>query len=382
MIQFSIRFPTTQETAYRQARFLEYRQFSIAVGIAAMVLVLALWLRDYANDPVGARHTFHLRLLMDVGVALYVAALWLKAARWAMLASGYVAILSIEFGVLAVWGNLVGGYAGGFPGYMYTYLIAPLVLLPFSFRESATLLLLVAVVPNLQVALGMAPGFPTLAFNALIWPACAIAVYAQSQFDQLFRRLFLSQVRLNELATLDSLTGLLNRRAYMEAAAQACKVAARYRHDLCVLMIDIDHFKAVNDRFGHAAGDEVLRFLTATLTRQFRSADLCARIGGEEFSAVLVQTGLPEGMLVAERLRRAVERSIIAIDHTQGSIRITVSIGVAHLGGSDASIEQMLQQADKFLYEAKDTGRNRVVGPGDKTRPVLRQVEFGKLRHG
>jgi hypothetical protein len=97
--------------------------------------------------------------------------------------------------VLEIWARLAGGYRAGLPGYMYIYLVTPLVLLPFSLRESMRVLLIVPVVPNLQAALGMAPGFPLLAFNALIWPACGIVIFAQRQFDQLFRALFLSQRR-------------------------------------------------------------------------------------------------------------------------------------------------------------------------------------------
>lgn len=355
------RFPAAQEQEYQATRFSEYAAFSRNVGIAGAILTVGLWLRDYASDAENAATTLPLRLLMACAVSVYVWSLWAKVDRRLVLACGYVAILTIEFAVLAIWGRLAGGYVGGFPGYMYIYMLTPLVMLPFTFRETAAVLLLVAVVPNVQVALGMAPGFPVLAFNALVWPACGIAIFAQREFDGLFRKLFLSQRRLAELATVDALTGAGNRRHFLERAEELLALARRHRRELSLLMVDIDYFKRINDHHGHAAGDEVLRRIVALLTAQLRTSDVYGRIGGEEFAVLLPETGAAAAEETAERLRRAIETVELRAG-TGAPLRVTVSIGVASLPATGAPLSELMALADRRLYEAKAAGRNRVVG--------------------
>jgi diguanylate cyclase (GGDEF)-like protein len=354
------RFAPQLEPEYQAARFAEYRQFSIAVAIAGAALVLGLWLRDLTDDPVGARTTVPLRLVMASGVALYAASMWLQVRRSLRLAAGYIALIVIEFSVLAIWSRLASGYTGGFPGYLYIFIVAPLVLLPFSFRESAAALLLVGVVPNVQVLLGMAPGFPTAAFNALVWPACGTALFAQRQFDQLFRRVFLVQRELSNLARHDPLTGLANRRDFMARAEAQCAAARRYGRPLSVLMIDLDHFKAVNDRYGHAAGDDVLRFIAAVFSLKVRSTDVCARVGGEEFAVVLAETGLEGGLQMADRIRQAVASSPVVSERVAHPLRVTVSVGVTASATGATSLGALLRDADEALYRAKAEGRNCV----------------------
>ena len=355
------------EQEYRAARFREYRSVARSLGIAGVVLSLGLWVRDYADDPVGAAGTFPLRVLMAAGVAIYVAALSLPVRRSLALLTGYTALLVVEFQVLHIWGRLSGGYTAGFPGYMYLYLLTPLVVLPFVFRQTAPAMLMVAVVPNVQHALGMAPGFPMLAFNALIWPACVIAIFVVFQIDQLFRQLFLSKRELGELATRDALTGLANRRFFLERAAELVGLAQRHGRPLCMMMIDIDHFKSINDRFGHALGDAALRAIAATLRRDLRKTDLCGRIGGEEFALVLPETSLRSAAATAERMRRDVAAARLAAPRGD-AIALRVSIGVAALQPGRQTVEALLAEADRLLYQAKSAGRNRVVAQAPEAR--------------
>lgn len=366
-----LRFATALEKEYQGARFGEYRQYAIAMGCAAVALCLGLWLRDFANDPLGARHTVGIRIVMAAGVATYVLALWLPVRRGLKLATGYLAIVVIEFSVLAIWGRLATGYSGGFAGYLYIYLLTPLVLLPFSYRESVGALLLVGIVPNLQVLAGMAPGFPTASFNALVWPAFVVTAFAQRQFDRLFRRLFVSQRELAGLARQDPLTGLGNRRDFMERAAVMHAAARRYGRELCVLMIDIDHFKRVNDSHGHAAGDDVLRHLAVVLSLQLRGTDLCGRIGGEEFVVLLVETGADGGLQVAERIRAATAAAAVPSEHAPHALHITISVGVAALPDSADTLEELLRQADGALYRAKADGRNCVRLASHRESPAV-----------
>ncbi|KAB7623412.1 diguanylate cyclase [Alkalilimnicola sp. S0819] len=163
---------------------------------------------------------------------------------------------------------------------------------------------------------------------------------------------------LQAAANTDPLTGLSNRRALVELAAAQLANAHRHQHPLSLMMIDYDHFKRVNDSHGHAAGDAVLRELAQLMRATCRSGDLPGRLGGEEFVAVLPHASAEGALVLAERLREAVERKTVV--HNGAEIRATVSIGVATLQpGMD--FEDLLALADEALYRAKAGGRNRVV---------------------
>jgi two-component system cell cycle response regulator len=165
---------------------------------------------------------------------------------------------------------------------------------------------------------------------------------------------------LQEQATTDSLTKLKNRRAFFEIGVGHMAFARRHGTDLSVIAIDIDHFKRINDTYGHQAGDEALVVVGATLTASTRIEDIPARIGGEEFAILLPDTNRLGAAVLAERIRAAMEKKEISVTgHTLG---VTISVGIASYGqdGRD-SLEQLMNIADKRLYMAKESGRNRVV---------------------
>jgi diguanylate cyclase (GGDEF)-like protein len=164
--------------------------------------------------------------------------------------------------------------------------------------------------------------------------------------------------RVEELARTDFLTALHNRRAYYELSADALRHAERYGRPAALLMLDIDHFKAINDNFGHATGDVVLRALAALIRQNIRDTDIPGRLGGEEFAVFLPETGREEALAIGERLRAAVEAH--SVEHEAQTVRFTISAGVAELRESDA-LDDVIGRADLALYEAKDGGRNRVV---------------------
>lgn len=162
-----------------------------------------------------------------------------------------------------------------------------------------------------------------------------------------------------ELARKDSLTGLLNHRSFFERGHEEVNRAIRYEQPLSVLMLDIDRFKAVNDSFGHAAGDEVIKAVANILTSVLRESDIKARIGGEEFAVVFVQTEYSAALLLAERLRHEIEQCTVVTE--KAKINVTSSFGVCQLTGVSTSLENLLESADQALYSAKKNGRNRVV---------------------
>jgi diguanylate cyclase (GGDEF)-like protein/PAS domain S-box-containing protein len=156
----------------------------------------------------------------------------------------------------------------------------------------------------------------------------------------------------------DQLTGIANRRAFFEAAELEIERGKRSPRDLSLIMIDLDHFKQVNDTFGHPAGDAVLRHLAALMMLTFRLVDVVARIGGEEFAVLLPSTALDDAVAVAERLRRAVESKPVVVDGTP--IRYTLSAGVAAMNSSLTGLDALIKQADLALFAAKEAGRNQV----------------------
>lgn len=165
--------------------------------------------------------------------------------------------------------------------------------------------------------------------------------------------------RLKELATVDDMTQLWNRRYFMLACDEEFERAQRYDNVFSFLMVDADHFKAVNDDYGHAAGDAVLVNLAKVMSDSVRKVDFVGRLGGEEFAILLPSTPESEAFLLAERIRQAVESH--AADYKGQSLPITISVGVSSYRPNDQDLDQVIQRADKALYEAKNQGRNQTM---------------------
>ena len=165
-----------------------------------------------------------------------------------------------------------------------------------------------------------------------------------------------------QYATLDALTNLNNRRQFETRLSQEIAITKRQNNPLCAMMIDIDYFKKVNDTYGHAAGDEVLRTVAGIIKEHLRESDIPARYGGEEFAVLIPFTQIAEAQKVGERLRKAVEeRPITIYADTENSkeINITISMGLAEYNKEETG-EALFERADKALYEAKKNGRNQV----------------------
>jgi two-component system cell cycle response regulator len=162
-----------------------------------------------------------------------------------------------------------------------------------------------------------------------------------------------------ELALVDPLTGLNNRRFLETHLAIALDQAAHKGRPVSLMILDIDHFKAVNDNFGHDAGDAVLKEFAQRIKKEVRGADLICRLGGEEFVIVMPETPLETAAKIAERLRRTIESEKFTFDASGRSAAVTTSIGLAERG-HDANADALLRRADKALYRSKSAGRNRV----------------------
>ncbi|WP_244511105.1 diguanylate cyclase [Vreelandella arcis] len=169
--------------------------------------------------------------------------------------------------------------------------------------------------------------------------------------------------KLRAQAMTDPLTGVFNRRYLQAQASVEISRASRHQTPISLIAIDIDHFKQINDDYGHDAGDEVLKRFADEIKGLLRQEDLLCRVGGEEFAVLLPNTTLEEAWQVAERIRATVEKAHVSIEHddTPATITITASFGVTHVASNEKTLKAAIKRADNGLYEAKDTGRNRIV---------------------
>lgn len=165
--------------------------------------------------------------------------------------------------------------------------------------------------------------------------------------------------KLSQLATTDPLTGLPNRRRLEEILDDTIRRARATDRPCCLVMVDVDHFKALNDTLGHVAGDEVLKELGSVMRRHLRVRDVLARYGGEEFAVVMIDTGLEEALRIAERLRQLVQSFPFHGEHVLPNGEMTISAGLAPLTAAMRTPVDLIRAADQALYAAKGAGRNR-----------------------
>lgn len=266
------------------------------------------------------------------------------------------------------------------------FLLFPLPLwaaVRFGVRGAASIVLLIAAIAIMATLKGVSPllaatpgetvlllqeYLAVLAFSSLALAALLQDLRAtHDELDRLNRELEarvearthdleLANQHLEELASIDPLTGASNRRQFMELAKVEISRAKRQGLPLSLIMLDIDFFKSVNDRFGHETGDKVLVALAATIHTTLRRGDIFARLGGEEFVVLLPGQGLSEALLMAERLRLLIAQNVVP----GCPAPITVSAGLAALENASEEIDELLRRADRGLYRAKNQGRNQV----------------------
>jgi diguanylate cyclase (GGDEF)-like protein len=234
-------------------------------------------------------------------------------------------------------------------------------------------------------ALSMKPAADPLASPAASWVVGAAMILSLVstigfilQIESRARETLLdANTRLSRDALTDALTGAPNRRHFETAAASELARARRYGWPVTLVLLDVDHFKQLNDRFGHQAGDVVLRELVQRCTRELRGHDLLARWGGEEFAVLLPQCDLDSASVVVGRLLAAVrDEPIVGVP----SARVTVSAGLARLDPHDGGLSRALERADHALYESKSAGRNRLSlasAPASEPTPALASPSVG-----
>lgn len=367
-----------QDEAARVAvlRFHAFSPLIFAVNITYMVY---FWWLPAATGALGRFNTAigWIHCLCAVGVSV----LWVLSSHVRqtpamsgglvqmaqLLFSGWILAFGVALSVADQWvGSNTSNYV------MITLFVGMLALL----RPLAALVLYGLAYGSLYQALALTQADPamlamarshsftgtlmSLAASIVMWRQFSTATVLRRQLTASHNALEKKQQELSYLATHDPLTGLRNRRAFLQEAAHELSRALRYPCETGVLVADLDHFKRINDLYGHPAGDAVLQHFAQLLQHQLRESDIAARLGGEEFIVLLPGTGAAGAAVVAEKIRQALAAA--PVGHAGQPMEITVSIGVSSLPAhSVCTIEALYAQADQALYAAKTGGRNRVV---------------------
>ncbi|HEY8380336.1 MAG TPA: GGDEF domain-containing protein [Nannocystis sp.] len=340
--------------------------------VLGVILVPTFWLLDWFVVPGGVWITLWIRALCTLsGVALLAASRWRPRwfARW-------VGPLSVSFSLLVAWSIAVmcfmhEGYES--PYYAGINLLVMCVGLLFSWRTTTGVLFSLGVYlfymgPLLLGIMQIRDFTAALSNQFFLISTLIVTLVSQylrrqlerSEFDaQAAQRQLLAEVQ--QMATTDWLTGLCNRRHFFRLGEDEIARAFRYDHPISVLMLDIDHFKPINDSHGHSVGDQVLAAVAKRLAGGLRRSDVAGRYGGEEFAMVLPETDLAAARVVAERLRDSV--AVRPIETAEGPLQVTISVGVVGVRAGENLLDA-LTRADAGLYAAKRAGRNRVeLGP-------------------
>jgi len=227
-------------------------------------------------------------------------------------------------------------------------------------KTSRVPIILISALSDTQhIVEGLELGANDYVTKPIVMPILTARMEALLRSSELVRRLEVQTELLSKLAAFDDLTGVYNRRSmfhHLEAELSRCR---RYGRSLGLLMVDIDHFKRVNDEHGHLVGDQALRWVATTLQNELRSMDFMCRYGGEEFCAILPETNRPGVARAGERLRSAIERTLFAQDDVK--LSLSISIGGASWAAEESNdIPDLLARADAALLEAKRNGRNQV----------------------
>jgi len=331
---------------------------------AVMFFLLALqgtfsWLWDYYIDAEGAQNTIKLRLYFLCFTVLPFAFKYIKNRKLLE----FICIIFGLFGQLLfvlIMSHLENGMIYILAIFVF-FLFFPLFLFQgFSFSANIACTLCFAAFPQILAIIGLAPNFQHPQYIILIWPAAFSMMITHYLAAQNYRLRYESEIALKAASYTDHLTGVSNRRHFMPILKQEILRGNRYKHPVCLLMLDIDYFKSVNDAHGHLTGDLVIREVADICCQSARQIDVVARIGGEEFAILLIEAELSGALVVAERIRHTVEKNIVK-SLAGVDLSLTVSIGVAQQPIGIESEEKLIELADKALYQAKESGRNRVV---------------------
>jgi diguanylate cyclase (GGDEF)-like protein len=338
----------------------DHRYLSVVMFLMSALLGSGEWIWDHITDPIGAQHTIGLRLLFLLLLTYPFIFKHVKSHRtieFIAVSSGLIAVVIL----VEIMNRLHDGMAHGIPVFMYLLFLPLVMFQSFSLRVNLFSTVLYAATPQLLGLVGFAKNFPHDQYAAIIWPATIVLMLTHYIFSNNYRIRYELQMALELASNTDSMTGVSNRRYFMPLLQAEMQRGLRFNHPSSLMILDIDHFKMINDTHGHPTGDIVIRAVADICRAVARQFDVVARIGGEEFAVLVIDATLPNALGVAERIRATIaETRITSLAGIEFSF--TISIGVAEQPLNDMSEQRLIQLADSALYQAKTAGRNCVVG--------------------
>ncbi|MBK5344644.1 GGDEF domain-containing protein [Pseudomonas sp. TH49] len=368
------KFLSISEPVFLQKKFEDHRSYTATILFLYSVFGICAWLMDYASDPVLAEKTFGLRFASLVFIAGAMAIRRVRSYKQASLIVFGCIFLDLMLNLLIIR-RLNGELPGGVALFAYFPMGATLACLGLSVRLSLSCTLLMAAIPPISALFHGVPQLPYALYAAVIGPEVAGLAILTCAFAWNYHQRFILERALEEASNTDALTGVANRRHFNVVMRRELSRSERLTHQCALLMLDIDHFKKINDTYGHPTGDRVICALAEICTTLTRDADWVARLGGEEFAILLPETSLDQAFLLAERIRTEVQQHhITSVDGAK--LQWTISIGVvsARPDGHQHSLkecERMISQGDTALYAAKNNGRNCVVCHQEDAATVL-----------
>ena len=353
---------------FLENKFDEFRTFTVIQFVVGSCFALLTWTSDYVIDPVRAMDTLLPHILFTFPGFVWLA---LRKSRNYVLLQGLALLcpLPIEISGVFIFDRLHGGTPYEPAGLLLFLLFGIVALQGFSLVINILYTILAVLIPHLVALAVGVEHFQHLLFAVFTWPAAIMAIIGQTLFALDYFRRHQLRKQLERESQTDPLTGTRNRRYFTPLLEMEVTRAHRQHQPLSLLVLDIDHFKAVNDTHGHACGDRVIQACADLCRRDLRAIDVVARLGGEEFAVLLPGTDLPQATAVAQRIRAAI-RSTAMADDAGAPVRISVSIGVAEYGGGTGSGSDFLKRADDQLYRAKREGRDRVCAEATPQTPA------------
>lgn len=354
----------TRDPDYLKKKFLVHRTLTCVMFVLFCLSGMIAWFIDNAFNSVAASETLWIR----------VASLWLLIPAFIIRhttnpqKAAVLIVASVSADLLqslAAFKLLGDSFLLGVGGFLYYPLGATLLCLGLSMQVSLICILLMALLPPCLGLLGWLTAFPYILYTAFMGPAAAITAILSGAFAWSYHRRLMLEQALEEASNTDPLTGVANRRHFQKLLQLDIARSSRFGQPCALLMLDIDHFKRINDTHGHPTGDSVIRVLADTCVHQSRQGDSVARLGGEEFAILMPGAEANDAANLGERIRESVEK-LVSLSESGEPIKWTVSVGAVSIlpsvGKSHLEVcEQLVSRADVALYKAKSSGRNCVV---------------------
>jgi diguanylate cyclase (GGDEF)-like protein len=330
-----------EDKDYLDEKLESNRNLTEIFYILGSLLGMVFWIWDYVIDSVGAYDTIYLRLGFLV---ILLGAIIFKYSN-----NKYM--LLFTFPLLAVFTEVLF--------FMILAIMPTLLLQGFSFSVSIVNSVFLTLLPHILAETPFFEGFLHFHYAVMLWPSMMMILITQYFLQQKDFSRYKSERKLELISNSDYLTGLNNRRHFMLLLKQEFLRTKRYGHIGSLLMIDIDHFKSVNDTYGHLVGDFAIRACAENIVKSTRNTDIISRFGGEEFIVFLPEIDREQTLIIAERIRLNIENNFIVTEDNK-KFSMTVSIGMVQQDKDEISENDLIFRADKSLYQAKKLGRNRI----------------------